>query len=173
MIIREMTLDDLPSVAAVGALSTQSPWDERSTLTYFLRDDTLFVVAEEPARNGLSGSSGTDGPPDTGRGDEDRAAIVGFAALLLTPPESDVLDIIVRTEYRGKGIGTKLLDGLCDHALLRQVDTVFLEVRPSNTPARKLYEKLGFEQIGIRRNYYTDPAEDAISMVRRRNISFL
>lgn len=148
MIIREMTLEDLQEVAKIGAESSQSPWDEKSALTYFLREDTLFAVAEEEG-------------------------ICGFAALLLTPPESDVLDIVVKKELRGRGTGTRLLDEICDLALLRGVDTIFLEVRPGNAPARRLYEKLGFTQIGIRKGYYTDPPEDAISMVRRRNISFL
>ena len=146
--IREMVLGDVAEVARIGAESSQSPWDEKSVLTYFLRDDTLFAVAEE------------DG-------------ICAFAALLLTPPESDVLDIVVDLPERGRGIGTKLLDELCDYALLRGVDTIFLEVRPGNAPARRIYEKLGFTEIGIRKNYYTDPREDAISMVRRRSISFV
>ena len=146
---REMSLKDTAAVAAIGAHSSQSPWDEKSVLTYFLREDTLFVVEEEPG-----------------------TGLIGFAALLMTPPESDVLDIVVEESRRGRGIGTKLLDTLCDQALLRGVDTVFLEVRPSNAPARRIYEKLGFEETGIRKNYYTDPAEDAITMVRRRNIIF-
>ena len=146
---REMTLEDVPAVSAIGAESSQSPWDEKSVLTYFLREDTLFAVAEEEGR------------------------IVGFAALLMTPPESDVLDIIVKREKRCRGIGFRLLDFLCDQALLRGVDTVFLEVRPGNLPARRIYAKLGFLETGIRKNYYTDPAEDAITMVRRRNIIYV
>ena len=147
---REMALPDVPAVAAVGAHSSQSPWDEKSVLTYFLRDDTLFVVAEEPGKE-----------------------IAGFAALLMTPPESDVLDIVVNENCRCRGIGTQLLDVLCDQAILRGVDTIFLEVRPSNFPAKRIYDKLGFLQTGIRKRYYTDPVEDAITMVRRRNIIYL
>lgn len=143
-----MSLEDVTAVAEIGSESSQSPWTEHSVLTYFFRPDTLFVVAEEEC-------------------------MTGFAALLMTPPESDVLDIVVRESMRGKGIGTELLDALMDQALLRGVDTTFLEVRPSNTPARKLYARLGFQETGIRRNYYTDPVEDAITMVRRRNVCFI
>jgi len=191
---REMKLEDVSAVAAIGAESSQSPWNENSVLTYFLRDDTLFVVAEESSDIHKESShtgreSDGDGCTDSGEecagsgekctgfgekctGSDEKCAplLRGFTALLLTPPESDIIDIIVSSSHRGQRIGTGLLDWACDLALLRGVDTIFLEVRPGNTPARRLYEHLGFVQCGIRKGYYTDPPEDAIAMVRRRNI---
>ena len=186
---REMKLEDVSAVAAIGAESSQSPWNENSVLTYFLRDDTLFVVAEESsdideestraARISAGVSEGCDitgegcihpGRDSAGVSEGCAPVLRGFAALLLTPPESDIIDIIVSSSHRGQRIGTGLLDWACDLALLRGVDTIFLEVRPGNTPARRLYEHLGFVQCGIRKGYYTDPPEDAIAMVRRRNI---
>ena len=189
IIYREMKLEDVSAVAAIGAESSQSPWNENSVLTYFLRDDTLFVVAEESSdideestRAARISAGVSEGCNITGEGcihpGRDSAGVSegcapvlrGFAALLLTPPESDIIDIIVSSSHRGQRIGTGLLDWTCDLALLRGVDTIFLEVRPGNTPARRLYEHLGFVQCGIRKGYYTDPPEDAIAMVRRRNI---
>ena len=189
IIYREMKLEDVSAVAAIGAESSQSPWNENSVLTYFLRDDTLFVVAEESsdideestraARISAGVSEGCNitgegcihpGRDSAGVSEECAPVLRGFAALLLTPPESDIIDIIVSSSHRGQRIGTGLLDWACDLALLRGVDTIFLEVRPGNTPARRLYEHLGFVQCGIRKGYYTDPPEDAIAMVRRRNI---
>ena len=189
IIYREMKLEDVSAVAAIGAESSQSPWNENSVLTYFLRDDTLFVVAEESsdideestraARISAGVSEQCDisgegcihpGRDSAGVSEECAPVLRGFAALLLTPPESDIIDIIVSSSHRGQRIGTGLLDWACDLALLRGVDTIFLEVRPGNTPARRLYEHLGFVQCGIRKGYYTDPPEDAIAMVRRRNI---
>ena len=187
IIYREMKLEDVSAVAAIGAESSQSPWNENSVLTYFLRDDTLFVVAEESSDihkesshtgresdgDGCTGSGEKctgSGEKCTGSGEECAPELRGFTALLLTPPESDIIDIIVSSSHRGQRIGTGLLDWACDLALLRGVDTIFLEVRPGNTPARRLYEHLGFVQCGIRKGYYTDPPEDAIAMVRRRNI---
>ena len=187
IIYREMKLEDVSAVAAIGAESSQSPWNENSVLTYFLRDDTLFVVAEESSdiheessrtdrESDGEGCAGSDekctgsGEKCTGSGEECAPELRGFTALLLTPPESDIIDIIVSSSHRGQRIGTGLLDWTCDLALLRGVDTIFLEVRPGNTPARRLYEHLGFVQCGIRKGYYTDPPEDAIAMVRRRNI---
>ena len=210
IIYREMKLEDVSAVAAIGAESSQSPWNENSVLTYFLRDDTLFVVAEEssdideestraarisagvsegcditgegcihPGRDSAGVSEQCDitgegcihpGRDSAGVSEGCAPVLRGFAALLLTPPESDIIDIIVSSSHRGQRIGTGLLDWACDLALLRGVDTIFLEVRPGNTPARRLYEHLGFVQCGIRKGYYTDPPEDAIAMVRRRNI---
>ena len=189
IIYREMKLEDVSAVAAIGAESSQSPWNENSVLTYFLRDDTLFVVAEESsdideestraARISAGVSEGCDitgegcihpGRDSAGVSEGCAPVLRGFAALLLTPPESDIIDIIVSSSHRGQRIGTGLLDWACDLALLRGVDTIFLEVRPGNLPARRLYDHLGFVQCGIRKGYYTDPPEDAIAMVRRRNI---
>ena len=189
IIYREMKLEDVSAVAAIGAESSQSPWNENSVLTYFLRDDTLFVVAEESSdideestraarisagvseQCDISGEGCIHPGRDSAGVSEGCAPVLrGFAALLLTPPESDIIDIIVSSSHRGQRIGTGLLDWACDLALLRGVDTIFLEVRPGNTPARRLYEHLGFVQCGIRKGYYTDPPEDAIAMVRRRNI---
>ena len=186
---REMKLEDVSAVAAIGAESSQSPWNETSVLTYFLRDDTLFVVAEESSdiheESSHTGRESTDvgeecddtgeesihtGRESTDIGEECVPVLRGFVALLLTPPESDIIDIIVSSSHRGQKIGTGLLDWACDLALLRGVDTIFLEVRPGNLPARRLYDHLGFVQCGIRKGYYTDPPEDAIAMVRRRNI---
>ena len=173
IIYREMKLEDVSAVAAIGAESSQSPWNETSVLTYFLRDDTLFVVAEESSdihKESSHTGRESDGDGCTDSGEECAPELRGFTALLLTPPESDIIDIIVSSSHRGQRIGTGLLDWACDLALLRGVDTIFLEVRPGNTPARRLYEHLGFVQCGIRKGYYTDPPEDAIAMVRRRNI---
>ena len=162
IIYREMKLEDVSAVAAIGAESSQSPWNENSVLTYFLRDDTLFVVAEESsdideestraARISAGVSEGCDitgegcihpGRDSAGVSEGCAPVLRGFAALLLTPPESDIIDIIVSSSHRGQRIGTGLLDWACDLALLRGVDTIFLEVRPGNTPARRLYEHLG------------------------------
>ena len=99
--VRPMLESDIEAVARIGSLSSQTPWTEVSVLTYFLREDTIFAVAEE----------GENGP------------LIGFAALLLAPPESDVLDIVVETACRGRGVGYALLDGICDLALIKGVDT--------------------------------------------------
>ena len=80
--------------------------------------------------------------------------LVGFLA---------VQEIAVRKEWQGRGIAGQLLESL------PQEKEVFLEVREGNTPARALYQKQGFKEIGCRKGYYHAPTEDAIMMKREAN----
>ena len=98
---------------------------------------------------------------------EDDADIAGFAVFYLTPPESELPDIVVAESYRGKGLGKTLLLEAISRLRPRDIDTVYLEVRVSNTPARALYSHIGFEEIGKRKYFYSDPVEDAICMSYR------
>nr|WP_132113060.1 ribosomal protein S18-alanine N-acetyltransferase [Actinocrispum wychmicini] len=100
--------------------------------------------------------------------------LVGYAGLaLLGRPgayEAEVHTIGVDPRWQGKGVGKALLEGLLAHA--DQVHApVFLEVRTDNAAAIGLYEKHGFEQIGIRRRYYRPSGADAYTMARPRRTS--
>lgn len=88
-------------------------------------------------------------------------AIRGFIVTRRTAPdETEVLNLAVDPDHRRMGIAGELMR----HAIGRSPGEVFLEVRESNLPARKLYSKLGFEDAGVRQNYYQDPPEAAIVM---------
>ena len=76
--------------------------------------------------------------------------------------ESDMMNIAVRPDFRRLGVAESLVSALCDHLRRRQVRSLSLEVRASNAPAKALYEKLGFAQVGCRPNYYKAPKEDAL-----------
>ena len=95
---------------------------------------------------------------------EKNGAVVGFGCLALLPPECEIPNIAVHPEERGQGIGELIFKSMLDHAAEKGADTAFLEVRESNTPARTLYEKNGFVSIGIRRDYYAKPTENAVIM---------
>ena len=90
--------------------------------------------------------------------------IQGYGVMSVAAGESHILNISVRPESQRQGIGSKLMKHFLQLARRHDADTVMLEVRPSNKLAIKLYEKLGFNEIGVRRNYY--PAhqgrEDAV-----------
>ncbi len=90
--------------------------------------------------------------------------IAGFAVFYLTPPESELPDIVVNDKYRRMGVGRALLHYAFSELKDRSVDKVFLEVRVSNYAARALYDSIGFQQIGIRKYFYSAPIEDAICM---------
>ena len=143
MTIRRLTIEDIePAAALLLENASETPWTATGIFTYFLRDDTILLAAEEDGN------------------------LIGFAALLMAPPESDILDIAVDRGRRNAGIGTKLLQQLLEEGLKCGVRTAYLEVRTGNAPARHLYEKLGFREVGYRKHYYTDPVEDAVVMMR-------
>ncbi|MEW6182202.1 MAG: ribosomal protein S18-alanine N-acetyltransferase [Bacillota bacterium] len=90
--------------------------------------------------------------------------LVGYGGMWLVLDEAHVTNIAVHPLHRNKGIGRRILQELIRRASGRGLKQMTLEVRPSNSPARKLYEELGFVQRGVRKHYYQDNNEDAIIM---------
>ena len=88
---------------------------------------------------------------------EKNAEIRAYAVMSIAAKEAHILNVCVCPEARGAGYGRALMDKLIKIARRLQTDMMFLEVRPSNEAARRLYDKLGFNEIGARANYY--PAE--------------
>lgn len=91
-------------------------------------------------------------------------SIVGLLVASTTTVESDIYMVVVAEESKRQGIGRKLFQELIAHCRNEEIETIFLEVRESNHPAYNLYKSLGFQEIGRRRAYYTDPIEDALMM---------
>ena len=88
--------------------------------------------------------------------------ILGFLVARHLAPEWELENIVVAASARRKGIGARLLDALLSQTKATDSAAVFLEVRESNTAARALYAKAGFEETGRRKSYYANPPEDAI-----------
>ena len=88
--------------------------------------------------------------------------ILGFAGFKKTLDTADIMNIVVRKDFRNKKIGKKLLSSLIKKAKEQNIKTIFLEVNSKNLPALKLYENIGFKKIGIRKNYYKN--SDGINM---------
>ena len=80
--------------------------------------------------------------------------IIGFAGLKIIFEQADIMNIVIKKTYRNQGIGTLLLENLILLAKDLNISTLFLEVNEQNKPAIHLYEKLGFERLGIRKKYY-------------------
>lgn len=94
---------------------------------------------------------------------------LGFVLTRLAADEAEILTFAVVPEERGKGIGRRLIHEAVDSLRARGARAVFLEVAPANVPARRLYERAGFTEVGRRRGYYRNSAglnEDAV-MLRR------
>jgi [ribosomal protein S18]-alanine N-acetyltransferase len=140
-----MTLDDLPVVIELEhLLFTDDAW------------------SEDVYRGELSDPGGTRHYVIA----EDDERIAGWAGLAAVDGQGDVLTIGVRTELQGRGIGATLLTALLDEATARGCGEVFLDVRADNDRARRLYERFGFQAIGVRKRYYQPSGTDAIVMVR-------
>jgi [ribosomal protein S18]-alanine N-acetyltransferase len=90
--------------------------------------------------------------------------IVGYGGLWLSVDEGHITTIAVAPEYRGRGIGELILNGLIDQGMALNADMLTLEVRVSNVVAQQLYLKYGFKAAGTRPRYYTDNGEDALIM---------
>ena len=88
----------------------------------------------------------------------------GFGIILTVAGEGELVDIAVSHAYRKKGYGQALMTALLAESERQGIETLYLEVRQSNTAARNLYEKNGFEAMGVRKKYYRDPVEDAVLM---------
>jgi ribosomal-protein-alanine N-acetyltransferase len=90
--------------------------------------------------------------------------VIGFVGVWLVVDEAHIVTIAVRDEYRRRGIGEMLLIASIELALMNERSAVTLECRVSNDAAIALYEKYGFQRLGIRPRYYSDNREDAVIM---------
>jgi ribosomal-protein-alanine N-acetyltransferase len=92
--------------------------------------------------------------------------VAAFCAFWLVIDQAHINNLAVRPELRGRGLGTQLLEGVIAEAAHLGAEVMTLEVRASNEPAWRLYEKAGFRREGVRKNYYTTPVEDALILSR-------
>lgn len=110
----------------------EDPWSQLSFETEVENPLSVFVVAR----------------------DEGTEKIIGYGGIWLMYDVADITNIAVHPDYRGEGIGRKLLQLLIKIAREKRMSAITLEVRESNIPAQRLYESAGFEHCGIRKRYY-------------------
>ncbi|MGD0248952.1 MAG: ribosomal protein S18-alanine N-acetyltransferase [Candidatus Limnocylindrales bacterium] len=141
IVVDRMKVEDLPAVHVIERESFRTPWPAHA-YRQELENNRLahYIVAR--------------------CGDE----IVGFAGMWLLVDEAHVTTFATRQAWRRQGIGERLLLALLDLAVARGAHEATLEVRPSNTAARRLYGKYGFKVVGTRPRYYSDNNEDALIM---------
>lgn len=130
--IRSMSLSDLAQVMKIERTSYPFPWTQ-GIFQDCMRVGYCCLVME---RSG---------------------AIQAYGIVSISAQEGHIMNICVKPDARRQGFGQRLLQALMDYAQERQADTVFLEVRPSNKSAIKMYRDMGFNEIGTRKDYY--PAE--------------
>lgn len=126
--------------AVMKSVYPTSPWSLEQIRVDMAKEDTTYYLAYEEKN------------------------VVGFLAVQLLLDEMEILQIAVHTDFQRCGIASRLLDCLGDWA-----GPIFLEVRASNHSAQSLYTRQHFIQIGKRKDYYHNPIEDAVIMMRRKN----
>ena len=90
--------------------------------------------------------------------------VAGYVGMLHVLDEGDICNVAVFDKFRRRGVATALIQHLVDYAVENPLSFITLEVRESNIGAQKFYETMGFETIGIRKNFYDNPKEHAILM---------
>lgn len=136
MMIRVMTEKDVPAVAAIEKNCFSEPWSEQGFLDG-MNNSAIFLVAEEEEK------------------------VVGYIGMYVMAPEGEITNVAVAEEMRGRGTGEALVGAMQQWAAEHGVERIVLEVRVSNDPAIHVYEKKGFQTIGVRKNFYRLPTEDA------------
>ena len=137
---RTLLPEDAEGVARVERESFPTPWSREDFWREASNDFACYIVAL------------------------DDMEIIGFAGCWISFEEAQVTNIALTSAQRGRGLGKDLMTRLMCAAAARGAERMTLEVRPSNTSALRLYERLGFAAIGVRKKYYQDNDEDAILM---------
>lgn len=133
-----MNAAHVAQVAELEKLCFRDPWSEKSVASELENALSLWLVAV------------------------DGEHVTGYVGSQSVCGESDMMNVAVHPEYRRQGIAERLVDALVAELKARGSHSLTLEVRASNDAARKLYDKLGFQQVGLRKNYYRNPREDAL-----------
>ena len=142
IVIRPAALKDLPAILRIERLVFSDPWSPDSFAPEFTDDYTFFRVAEVDD------------------------IVVGYVIARIVARQGEIANIAVDPARQGAGIGGRLLDAAVEAAESAVCEAVWLEVRVSNDPARKLYASRRFEPIGRRKGSYRLPVEDALVLRR-------
>lgn len=135
---RPMVSEDVAEVSVIECQAFSTPWRESTFTSLLERPGVEMWIAEHP-----------------------RGSVAGYAVLWCIQDEGELANIAIRPTLQRRGIGAELLDCMLGVAGERGIKAVYLEVRTSNEAAQRMYENRGFQQVGVRRNYYERPREDA------------
>ena len=141
--IRQMEEKDAGKAACLEADNFSAPWSENAFIETLRCDYAFYYVAE------------VDG------------CVAGICGLRNIAGEGEITNVVVAKHFRRKGVAQALLAKVLEEGSSFGIEAFTLEVRCSNTPAIRLYEKFGFKDEGVRRNFYDKPREDALIMWKR------
>lgn len=140
IVIRPAGPADLAAVVGIEAVSFPSPWGDDVYQPELFRPEAIFFTAMI--------------------GEE----VAGFVLAWVAYDEAFILKIAVRPDCRRRGVAATLMDALGAEARRRGAASIWLEVRSRNRPAREFYQRRGFVEMGVRKKYYSDTGDDAVTM---------
>lgn len=139
--ILKATFDDAHDISLLENECFSVPWTKENIIES-LSSATIFYVAKCDEKT------------------------VGYLGMQNAMGDGYITNVAVTKDFRNFGVATSLLSALFEYATKNQMNFISLEVRKSNVPAISLYKKLGFKDVGIRKNFYTAPKEDAVIMTK-------
>jgi ribosomal-protein-alanine N-acetyltransferase len=139
--ITDMIPAHVPAAAKIEALCFTQPWSEQALLAGVMNPSCIMLAALN-----------------------EENIVMGWAGAQVVWGEGSVFNICVHPGFRRTGVGEALTRALIDRCAQKRAETLTLEVRASNIPAIRLYEKIGFSPLGLRPNFYDIPREDALMM---------
>jgi len=142
IVFRVIEESDIDKVSKLENASFADPWPRSAFEEMVNKPDADYYLAE----------------------DKDTGALAGGCAVFRIIDEGDITNVAVHEEYRNRGIATKLIDHVIKCNEAKDIKDFTLEVRASNAAAIRVYEKCGFESVGIRPGFYDHPKEDAVVM---------
>jgi ribosomal-protein-alanine N-acetyltransferase len=145
MKIEKMTNQHLDSVSLIESACFAHPWSKQILESELKNSNSLFYVAVE--------------------NDE----VIGYIGMSVVVDEGYIFNVAVKKANRNKGVATALINELVTYCKKNNLCFLTLEVRESNENARSLYSKFGFIKVGERKNYYSNPTENAILMTKYFN----
>ena len=146
MIITKMLQCHVSQIAELEKLCFNDPWSENSIASELDNRLSCWLVAIVDDK------------------------VVGYVGSQTVLGETDMMNIAIHPDYRKQGIATELISALIEALNERGSHSLMLEVRASNEPAKSLYLKMGFDVVGVRKNYYRNPREDALILRKEWNL---
>ena len=143
MQIRRMQTWDVPQVTSIERAVFSVPWSEQGFFDTLFMENVRFYVAEE------------------------NFVVYGYCGIYLAADEGEITNVAVLSSKRRKGLGKQMMEYMLADCEKEGINQFVLEVRCSNAPAIALYENMGFHVIGTRKNFYEQPVEDALVMLRQ------
>lgn len=143
MRIRQMTAEDVSAVAAIEQECFSRPWSQAAFADAVNDANAIFLVAEVVQEF------------------EKTPVIAGYIGMYVSAPEGEITNVAVTEKFRSRGTGKKLVEAMKQWAKEHGLERIVLEVRSSNEPALHVYQSAGFARLGVRKNFYQFPREDA------------